>query len=62
MASKLDRVVEELDAAMKDLQAAMRGIPIRRGSFRNTHDNLARDVAGTITMLDAARPILRKTT
>ena len=56
MASTVDRIVEELDAAMKELREAMRGIPIRRGSFRKTHDNLARDVAQVTTMLDAARP------
>lgn len=60
MTSPVDRIVEELDASMKQLGEAMRGIPIRRGSFRKTHDNLARDVAGVVTMLDAARPILRK--
>jgi hypothetical protein len=38
----------------------MRGIPIRRGSFRNTHTNLVRDVAKATTMMDAARPLLRK--
>ena len=59
-AGQVDRIVEELDAAMKQLREAMRGIPIRRGSFRKTHDNLARDVAAAVTMLDAARPILRK--
>ena len=58
--TQVDRIVEELDAAMKQLREAMRGIPIRRGSFRKTHDNLARDVAAAVTMLDAARPILRK--
>ena len=30
---------------MRTLRLAMRGIPIRRGSFKKTHDNLARDVA-----------------
>ena len=45
---------------MKRLGAAMRDIPIRRGSFKRTHDNLARDVAQVVTMLDAARPIFRK--
>ena len=48
-------------SCMRDLRDAMRGIPIRRGSFTKTHDNLARDVAQVTTMLDAARPILRKT-
>ena len=60
-ANHVDRIVEELDAAMKQLREAMRGIPIRRGSFKKTHDNLARDVAQVVTMLDAARPVLRKT-
>lgn len=56
----VDRIVDELDTSMRRLREAMRGIPIRRGSFRRTHDNLARDVAQVTTMLDAARPVLRK--
>lgn len=58
--SDADRMVEEFDRTMRDLRAAMRGIPIRRGSFKKTHDNLARDVAHVTTMLDAARTVLRK--
>lgn len=54
-----DSLVDNLDAAMRDLREAMRGIPIRRGSFKRTHDNLARDIAVTTTMIDAARPVLR---
>jgi hypothetical protein len=60
MPSNVDRLIEDLDASMKRLGEAMRGIPIRRGSFKKTHDNLARDVAQVVTMLDAARPIFRK--
>jgi hypothetical protein len=60
MAAQVDRIIEELDASMSRLRTAMRGIPIRRGSFKKTHDNLARDVAQVVTMLDAARPVLRK--
>jgi hypothetical protein len=60
MAAHVDRIIEELDTSMKRLGEAMRGIPIRRGSFKRTHDNLARDVAQVVTMLDAARPVLRK--
>ena len=56
----IDRLVEDLDAAMRQLREAMRGIPIRRGSFKRTHDNLARDIAKATTMIDAARPVLRK--
>ncbi|MGQ0576739.1 MAG: hypothetical protein ACT4RN_21440 [Pseudonocardia sp.] len=56
----VDRIVDELDTSMRRLREAMRGIPIRRGSFRKTHDNLAHDVARVTTMLDAARPMLRK--
>ena len=56
----MDRIIDNLDAAMKRLGAAMRDIPIRRGSFKRTHDNLARDVAKVVTELDAARPIFRK--
>lgn len=54
-----DSLIDNLDAAMRDLREAMRGIPIRRGSFKRTHDNLARDIAVATTMIDAARPVLR---
>jgi hypothetical protein len=60
MANHIDRIIEELDGSMKQLGEAMRGIPIRYGSFKKTHDNLVRDVARVTTMLDAARPMLRK--
>ncbi len=60
MPAHVDRIIEELDASMKRLGEAMRDIPMRRGSFKKTHDNLARDVAQVVTMLDAARPVLRK--
>ena len=58
--SQVDRIIEDLDTSMRRLREAMRGIPVRTGSFKKTHDNLARDVAKVTTMLDAARPILRK--
>jgi hypothetical protein len=60
MSTQVDRIIEDLDQSMKRLREAMRGIPVRHGSFKKTHDNLARDVAKVTTMLDAARPILRK--
>ena len=56
----VDRIIDNLDAAMKRLSQAMRDIPVRRGSFKRTHDNLARDIAKVVTELDAARPIFRK--
>jgi hypothetical protein len=58
--TEVDRIIEDLDASMKRLGEAMRGIPVRRGSFKRTHDNLAHAVAQVVTMLDAARPIFRK--
>ena len=58
--SQVDRIIDNLDAAMKRLGTAMRDIPIRRGSFTRTHDNLARDVAKVVTELDAARPIFQQ--
>ena len=58
--SHADRIIADLDTTMRTLRLAMRGIPIRRGSFKKTHDNLARDVANVTAMLDAARPALRK--
>ena len=56
----VDRLIDDLDAAMKRLSEAMRDIPVRRGSFKRTHHNLVRDVAKVITELDAARPVFRK--
>ena len=49
----VDRIIDDLDAAMSASGPAMRDIPIRRGSFKSTHDNLARDVAKVVT--DARR-------
>ena len=60
MSRTVDRCVEDLDKAMRELRRTLRGIPFRAGGFKNTHDNLARDVAQVVTMLDAARPIFRK--
>ena len=58
--SPVDWIIDNLDAAMKRLSEAMRDIPVRRGSFKRTHDNLVRDIAKVVTELDAARPIFRK--
>ena len=58
--SQVDRIIDNLDAAMKSLSEAMRDIPVRRGSFERTHDNLVSDIAKVVTALDAARPIFRK--
>src|SRR3954464_3468260 len=58
--SPVDRIIDDLDASMKRLGVAMRDIPIRRGSFKRTHDNLARDVAKVVPELDAAPPFFRK--
>ena len=58
--SPVDRIIDNLDAAMKRLSEAMRDIPVRRGSFKRTHDNLVRDIAKVVTELDAARPVFRK--
>jgi hypothetical protein len=55
MAQTTDRVVEDLDTAMRQLRTALRGIPFRAGGFKNTHDNLARDVAHLTVLVDAAR-------
>ena len=60
MSRTVDRCVEDLDKAMRELRRTLRGIPFRAGGFKNTHDNLARDVAKVVTELDAARPIFRK--
>lgn len=58
--SVVDRIIDNLDASMKRLSEAMRDIPVRRGSFKRTHDHLARDIAKVVTELDAARPVFRK--
>ncbi|MGH3773707.1 MAG: hypothetical protein ACRDRW_20345 [Pseudonocardiaceae bacterium] len=43
--SKIDGVMEDLDAAMQHLRSTLHGIPIRQGSFRVQHDTMAREVA-----------------
>ncbi|NYG00980.1 hypothetical protein HDA37_001265 [Pseudonocardia antarctica] len=60
MSEAVDRTVEELDAAMRELRRSLHGIPYRTGGFKNTHDNLARDVAHLTVHLDSARGALRE--
>ncbi|GJF03816.1 hypothetical protein [Pseudonocardia sp. D17] len=55
MSRTVDRSVEGLDRAMRELRASLRGIPFRSGGFKNTHDQLAREVAHLVVLLDAAR-------
>lgn len=55
MSRTVDRTIEDLDAAMRELRAALGGIPFRAGGFKNTHDQLARDMAHLTVLLDAAR-------
>jgi hypothetical protein len=55
MSREVDRTVEELDQSMRALRQALSGIPFRAGGFKNTHDNLAREVAHLTVLIDAAR-------
>jgi hypothetical protein len=55
MSRDVDRTVEDLDQSMRALRESLSGIPFRAGGFKNTHDNLARDVAHLTVLLDAAR-------
>ncbi|MDT7753918.1 MAG: hypothetical protein QOD96_7580 [Pseudonocardiales bacterium] len=55
MSRDVDRTVEELDQSMRALRQALGGIPFRAGGFKNTHDNLAREVAHLTVLIDAAR-------
>jgi hypothetical protein len=59
MSRTVDRTVEELDKAMRELRASLRGIPFRAGGFKNTHDNVARDVAYLTVLIDSARGTFR---
>ena len=60
MSRTVDRCVEDLDKAMRELRRTLRGIPFRAGGFKNTHDNLARDVAHLTVLLDSARGAFNK--
>jgi hypothetical protein len=60
MSHTVDRTVEDLDKAMRELRRSLRGIPFRSGGFKNTHDNLARDVAYLTVLIDSARAAFRK--
>ncbi|MBA2324136.1 MAG: hypothetical protein H0V92_09065 [Pseudonocardiales bacterium] len=59
MSKQVDRTVEDLDASMRALRDALSGIPFRAGGFKNTHDNLARDVAYLTVLIDASRSTFR---
>lgn len=52
---RIDGATEDLNASMTQLRDSIRGIPIRQGSFRNQHDNLARDVAAVLVQLETTR-------
>ncbi|MHA6795826.1 hypothetical protein ACVGVM_20265 [Pseudonocardia bannensis] len=60
MSRTVDRTIEDIDAAMRELRRSLSGIPFRAGGFKNTHDNLARNVAHLTVLLDAARSTLSK--
>ena len=60
MSRQVDRTVEELDASMRALKDALGGIPFRAGGFKNTHDNLARNVAHLTVLIDASRSKFRE--
>jgi hypothetical protein len=55
MSQQVDRTVEELDWSMRVLKDSLSGIPFRAGGFKNTHDNLARDIAHLTVLIDASR-------
>jgi hypothetical protein len=55
MSQQVDRTVEDLDTAMRTLKDTLGGIPFRTGGFKNTHDNLARDIAHLTVLIDASR-------
>ena len=55
MSRQVDRTVEDLDSAMRLLKDTLAGIPFRAGGFKNTHNNLARDVAHLTVLIDASR-------
>lgn len=52
---RVDGAAEDLDVAMRQLRGAIHGIPMRQGSFRTQHDNLARDVAQVLVLLETTR-------
>ena len=60
MSRTVDRTIEDIDGAMRELRRSLSGIPFRAGGFKNTHDNLAREVAHLTVLLDAARGTFRK--
>ena len=55
MSRHVGRTVEDLDQSMRALGESLSGIPFRAGGFKNTHDNLAPDIAHLTVLIDAAR-------
>ncbi|WP_026452807.1 hypothetical protein [Saccharomonospora iraqiensis] len=55
---QLDRALDNVDAAMRQLRTAVRGVPVRREGFKDSHDALARAVATlTVTLSDSRSAI-----
>ncbi|MEU6645495.1 hypothetical protein ABZ863_23485 [Saccharomonospora sp. NPDC046836] len=55
MSHQLDRVIDDVDAALRQLKRSLRGIPIRREGFKAHHDKAARAMATLTTELTDAR-------
>ncbi|WP_344431945.1 hypothetical protein [Amycolatopsis minnesotensis] len=58
MSYQVDRVIEELDAALRLLKDTMRGIPARRQGFVAIHDRMAKSMAELTVNLSDARSVV----
>ncbi|MFD9893541.1 hypothetical protein ACFWY9_29710 [Amycolatopsis sp. NPDC059027] len=58
MAHQVDRVTEDLSAALSQLKDAMRGMPLHQHGFKSAHDKAARAMGVLITELLDARPTM----
>ncbi|ASR37963.1 hypothetical protein BAY61_26450 [Prauserella marina] len=58
MAHQVDRVLNDLDAAMLQLKKTMHGIPVRKEGFKSHHDRAARAIGRlTAELQDASAAI-----
>lgn len=58
-AHQVDRVLDNVDAAMRQLKNALRGIPVRREGFKAHHDRMAKAVARLTVALDDSRSAIK---
>jgi hypothetical protein len=57
---QLDRVLDDVDAALRQLKASVRGLPLGQHGLKATHDKMARAMGTLTTELSDARAAITR--